>query len=131
MALDDEAGNALWLNTEWLELDQTDEFEMLIDLRPKEKAKIPKGYKKICVHLVYDVKHDGRHKGWLVADGHLIEVPSESVYSSVVSFRGIRIVAFLAELNGLNLWGTDIGNAYLQSYMKEKVYIVAGAEFGD
>ena len=45
------------------------------------------------------------------------------MYSSVVSLRGIRTVTFLAELNGLELWGTDIRNAYLESVTKEKVYI--------
>ena len=49
----------------------------------------------------------------------------------VVSLRGIRLVAFLAELNGLDTWSTDVGNAYLESFTKEKVYIVAGPEFGD
>ena len=48
-------------------------------------APIPKGYKKICVHLVYDAKHDGRHKARLVADGHLTDIPIDSVYSGVVS----------------------------------------------
>ena len=37
---------------------------------------------------------------------------------------------FLAELNGLELWGTDIGNAYLEAYTSEKVAIIAGPEFG-
>jgi Reverse transcriptase (RNA-dependent DNA polymerase) len=80
---------------------------------------------------VYDVKHDGRHKARLVAGGHLTDTPVDSVYSSVVSLRGLRMVIFLAELNGLELWATDIGNAYLEAYTKEKVYIIAGPEFGD
>ena len=29
------------------------------------------------------------------------------------------------------MWATDIGNAYLESYTQEKVYIIAGDEFGD
>jgi hypothetical protein len=33
---------------------------------------------------------------------------------------------FLAELNGLELWGDDVGSAYLEAKPKEKVYIVAG-----
>lgn len=40
-------------------------------------------------------------------------------------------MAFLAELNDLDLWSTDISSAYLESYTKEKVYIVAGGEFGE
>ena len=43
--------------------------------------------------------------------------------------RGLRMVFFLAELNGLSLWATDIGNAYLESYTKEKVVFIAGPEF--
>jgi hypothetical protein len=47
-----------------------------------------------------------------------------------VSYRGLRIVTFLAELNGLDLWATDIGNAYLEAFTMERNYIVAGREFG-
>ena len=54
---------------------------------------------------------------------------AESIYSGVVSLRGIRLVVFLAELNDLEVWQTDIGNAYLEAYTKEKVYIIAGPEF--
>ena len=94
------------------------------------KATPPLGYKTIRVHLIYDVKHDGRHKARLVADGHLTDVPNESVYSSVVSLRGLRILLVLAELNGIEIWGTDIGNAYLEAFTSEKVCIFAGPEFG-
>jgi hypothetical protein len=33
----------------------------------------PNGYKKICVHFLIDLEHEGRHKVRLVADGHLTE----------------------------------------------------------
>jgi hypothetical protein len=79
---------------------------------------------------VFDIKHDGCHKSRLVADGHLTEVPLESVYSGVVSLRGLRLLVFLAELNGLDIWATDIGNAYLEAETQEKVFVVAGPEFG-
>jgi hypothetical protein len=49
----------------------------------------------------------------------------------VVSFREFRIVLFLAELNQLEIWDTDIGNAYLETFTSEKVYIIAGPEFGE
>ena len=68
------------------------------------------GCKLICVHFVFDVKHDRRHKARLVADGnlaygHLTDVPLSSVYSGVVLFRGIRLVLFVAELNKLDSGG--------------------------
>ena len=37
----------------------------------------------------------------------------------------------MAELNKMETWATDIRNAYLEAKTKEKVYVVAGAEFGE
>ena len=35
-------------------------------------------------------------------------------------------------MNNLELWQTDVGNAYLESKAKEKVYVIAGpAEFSE
>ena len=51
------------------------------------------------------------------------------VMSIMVSSHGIQILTFLAELNSCQLWSTDIGNAYLESFTKEKAFIVAGPEF--
>jgi hypothetical protein len=34
------------------------------------------------------------------------------------------MVAFLSELNGLDLWATDIGNAYLEARMSELLFII-------
>ena len=67
--------------------------------------------------------------GRLVADGHLTPEPIENIYSGVVSQRNLRLVIFLGKLNHLDLWGADIGNAYLEAFTDEKLYIVAGPEF--
>ena len=89
----------------------------------------PKGYHRIKVHLVFAVKFDGRHKARLVADGHLTPDPIENIYSGVVYLRNLRLLIFLGKLNCLELWGADIGNAYLEAFSDEKLYIVAGPEF--
>ena len=122
--LDLRNGNTRWRDATDLEMSQLAEHDTFKDMGHKDTASPPAGYKKICAHLVYDCKHDGRHKAQMVADGHLTDIPLESVYSSVVSLRGLRIIAFLAELNGLNLWATDIGNAYLEAYSMEQNYTV-------
>ena len=83
----------------------------------------PEGYKKIRVHFIYDVKYDGRHRARLVADGHLTDLPTESVYSGVVSLRGLRMFLFISELNGLIVWATDVGSAYLEAFTNEMVCI--------
>jgi hypothetical protein len=41
------------------------------------------------------------------------------------------MVAFLSELNGLDLWATDIGNAYLEAKTSELLFIIARPDFGD
>ena len=81
------------------------------------------------MHLVYAVKHDGRHKARLVADGHLTNIPLNSVYAGVVSIRGMQLCLFLGELNGMEAYATDIANAYLEAKTHEKVCIRAGPEF--
>ena len=56
-----------------------------------------------------------RHKARLVADGSLTPDPVENISSGVVSLRHSRLVIFLGELNNLELWGADIGNANCSS----------------
>ena len=104
------------------------EYEVFKDLG--KGAAPPPGYKRINVHVIYDVKHDLRHKARIVAGGHLTE-PCDDAYSGVISLRTLRLALMAAELNNLNIMVGDIGNAYLEAYTKEKVYIVAGPEFGD
>lgn len=109
-------------------MEQLYEYSTFQDYSIDEK--VPPGYKRIRTHFVFAVKHDERHKSRMVADGHLIDVQLDSVYSGDVSLCELRLVLFLAELNDLDTCATDIGNAYLEAETKEKVYIVAGKEFG-
>ena len=126
--LDEKNGNTRWQDAEELELSQLMEYDSFESLG--KGAPIPDGYKKIPCHFVYDIKHSGKYKARMVAGGHRTGTPVDSVYSGVVSLQGVRIVTFLAELNDMELWSTDVGNAYLESYTKEKVAFIAGPEFG-
>ena len=112
-------------------MSQMREYDVFIDKGSYHESKIPHGYKKISVHLIFDVKHDGRHKARCVADGHLTDTPVDSVYAGVVSLRGFRMCLFLAELNKIEAYATDIGNVYLEAYTSQKLVIQAGKEFGD
>ena len=64
-----------------------------------------------------------------MADGHPTPEPAENIYSGVISLRNLRMVIFLGKLNNLDIWGADIGNAYLEAFTDEKLFIVAGPEF--
>ena len=126
--IDEREGNRKWQDAEELELKQLFEYDTFSDLGLN--ALTPDGYKKIPCHMIYDVKWDGRHKARFVAGGHRTDTPVESTYSAVVSLLGVRMITFLSELNEMELWNTDIGNAYLESYTSEKVVFTAGPEFG-
>ena len=90
-----------------LELTQIHEYKVFKDTGKAQfhngKAVIPDGFQKIRVLFVYAVKHDGRFKARLVADGHLTKEPVESIYSGVVSLRSLRMVVFLSQLNDLEI----------------------------
>jgi hypothetical protein len=108
---------------------QLNDYKCFINASIYNHDPIPEGYKKIRVHLVYDVKHDGCHKACLINDWHLTNIPVESVYSEVISLCGLRMVTFLAELNGMDLWAADIGKTYLEAYTAEKLVIISGPKF--
>ena len=92
--------------------------------------KMPVGYKCIDSHMVFDVMFDLIQKACFVAGGHQMEETKNMTYSSVVSRDSIRITFTLAALNDLDVLSADVQNAYLNVPMKEKVYMMAGPEFG-
>ena len=135
MQFDSENKNSKWYDAIKLEMESMIEYKVfkkwdkaILD-KHKRVMNSPKGYHRIKVHLLFAVKFDGRHKARLVADGHLTREPIEDINSGVVTLRNLRLVIFLGKLNHLDLWGADIGNAYLEAFTDGRLYIVAGPEF--
>ena len=137
LEVDKANNNSKWYDATKAELDSIHSYEVFQKHekaqydKQKKVTNAPPGYQKIRVHLIFAVKYDGRHKARLVADEHLTPEPVESIYSGVVSLRNLKLVIFLGKLNNLELWGADIGNAYLEAPTEKKLYIVAGPEFED
>jgi Reverse transcriptase (RNA-dependent DNA polymerase) len=127
MELDKANGNSKWFDAIKTEATQIKDYGTFKDIGLG--TKVPDGFKLIRCHFVFDVKHDGRHKARYVAGGHMTDPPLDSVYSGVVTLRSLRLLIFLAELNGFSLWAGDVGNAYLEALTKEKIVIIAGPEF--
>jgi hypothetical protein len=66
----------------------------------------------------------------------LKDILIDLVYSSVVSLHGVKQWNTSTHLhrrthNDCECWVTNIENAYLESYTQEKVFIIAGAKFGE
>jgi hypothetical protein len=128
--LQEAAGHTKWTDAEAVELANLDEYETFQDLGVGVQP--PGDYQRIRVHFVYDVKHDLRYKARLVAGGHLTQdVGAEDAYSSVISLKSMRLALAVGEANGKVPMVGDIGNAYLEAFTKEKVYFIAGPEFGE
>ena len=113
MQLDEKNGNTKWADAEKKELDQLFEYKTFIDKGVNYKPGME--YTRIRVHFLYAVKHDLRHKARMVAGGHMTAVEKESNYSGVVSLRSMRHALVIGELNGLDVFVGDVGNAYLEA----------------
>ena len=75
LQLDEQNGNSKWYDATKLEMDQINEYKVFqdhgkaqIDPKSRKVSNAPNGYQKIRVHLIFAVKHDGRHKAILVAN---------------------------------------------------------------
>jgi hypothetical protein len=126
MEFDRMNGNTKWRDAELLELAQLDEYKLL---GVSEGAATPEGYTKINVHL-YTITNDGRSRPDLWPETHDEHTNRQCILWSSIS-KGSENGHVLAELNGLELWATDVGNAFLESYTSERVLFKAGPEFGD
>lgn len=126
LKIDDETGTDFWRRAIEKEMKNVmPAFEF------RDNDKIPDFYKKIDCHMVFDVKiGDLTRKARFVAGGHMTDPPKDSTYSSVVSRDSVRIAFLVAALNDLDVLAADVQNAYLNAPTKEKVYTIAGLEFG-
>ena len=129
LILDQANGNNQWKEATDTELKQISNYNTFTILEPGEAT--PSGYQRIPYHIIFDVKFDLRKKARLVAGGNWTSPPIEDIYSGVVSLEAIRIGFVIAALNELKVCAGDIGNAFLYGKTKEKVYIIAGPEFGE
>ena len=136
LEFDKENNNTKWADATRDEMDCIKEQQVFTkhqrakwDSNQKKVLNAPPNHQKIRVNLIFVVKHNGRHKARLVADGSLTPEPVENIYSGVVSLRHLRLVIFLGELNNLELWGADIGNDYMEAYTQGNLFIIAGPEF--
>ena len=126
--IDSQTDEKLWTSAIEMELKQINDYETFRVMEHGEP--MPPGYKRIPYHCIFDVKFDGRRKCRLVAGGHRTDPPKDDIYSGVVSMEAVRLGFILARLNGLLVCAGDVGNAFLYGKTNEKVYVIAGPEFG-
>jgi len=79
LAINKANGNTLWKDVIEKELGQILEYKTFKILPHGERA--PADHKRVPLHLVFDVKHDGQRKACLVAGGHVTDPGNEEVWS--------------------------------------------------
>ena len=92
--------------------------------------KIPNDYQEIPLLWTFDVKFDGCHQAHCFAGGHVTSDLNEDLYTGVVDLEKVQIAFAAAVLMDLKVVAADVGSAYLEAYTIEKVYVIAGPEFG-
>lgn len=117
-------------NTMWQDATKKEMSKVEVAFHFNEDGTIPVGFQKIACHIIYDVKFDLTRKARYVGGGHMTNVSAAQSYSSVVSRDSVRIMFLMAALNDLDIKMCDIGNAYLNAETRERVYFIAGPEWG-
>jgi hypothetical protein len=134
LAIDKETGTDFWWQAIQKEMKKVMVAFEYDDTLTPEQARTDKskyvGFQEITCHIIFDVQMDLTRKARFVADGHLTEPPVSVTYSSVVSRDSVRLAFLLAALNDLDIVACDVGNAYLNAPCREKIWFVAGPEFG-
>ena len=107
-------------------MDTYDVFKIL-----PSKVKVPMGHTHIPLMMIFDVKPDGHQKVRFVTGGHVTkDIFHQEAYASVIHAENLRLLFLLSAINGQKLIAGDVLNAYLNARTIEKVYSIAGPEFG-
>jgi hypothetical protein len=136
LMIDQETGTTFWTDAIKKEMEKVGvAFEFIEQWSPEQVRNGTArgdfvGFQEIECHMIFDVKMDLTRKARFVAGGHTTETPASITYSSVVSRDSVRIAFLTAALNDLEIMACDVSNAYLNAPCREKIWFVAGPEFG-
>ena len=126
LKFDQETGTTFWRDAIAKEMKN-----VMLAFEFRDDDVLPIGHQTIDCHMIFDVKMDLTCKACMVAGGHqTVILKEESMFSSVVSCDSVRTAFTIATLNDIDILACDIQNAYLNAWTKEKVYTIAGREFG-
>ena len=88
-------------------------------------------YQYVHMHWVYVVKPDLTYKARLVCDGSRVDPKGLNTRATVVKTISVRLLDLIADAWNKEVLTGDIGNAFIQSDTKEKIYTCFGDEFGE
>ena len=76
---------------------------------------------------------DGKftRKARFVASGHATGPPASITNYGVVYRYSIGVAFTISDINDIDIWACDIGNAYLTEKFREKIWTKSGTKFGN
>jgi hypothetical protein len=118
MSLDNKNQDSKWNDAIKKEIDGIQEHGTFKFLEPD--SDVPEGYQLAPLRMIFDVKSDLHRKARLVVGGHKVDASGHTSYSSVVQLDSTQLLNVIAKAQGLDVLAGDVGNAYLNAYVKER-----------
>ncbi len=128
LELDKENNNNEWKDSMGTEIGGIMEHNTFKFLPPGSHP--PEGYQEAPLRMIFTVKPDLRRKSRMVLGGHKVNSSEYNCHSSVIQLNSIRLLNVIAKSQNLECLAGDIGNAYLNTETKEKIFVRCGPEFG-
>eukprot|EP00957_Ditylum_brightwellii_P193388 14725320-Ditylum_brightwellii.AAC.1 len=88
------------------------------------------GRQYASMHMIFNIKHDLRHKARFVVGGHVVDSSKHTTFSSTVQDIPVRLMLLIAVKNNLGMVSGDIGNAFCTAPCAKQIWSVAGDDFG-
>eukprot|EP00957_Ditylum_brightwellii_P114233 8709096-Ditylum_brightwellii.AAC.1 len=89
------------------------------------------GWQYAPMHMIFDIKHDLWRKARFVVGGHGIDYFDHTTYSSIIKDISVRLMMLVATKYWLGMISGNIGNAFCTATCAEKIWSVAGEQFGE
>ena len=126
---DQENGNKIWADAILKELEALMSTKVFRKLPSSLQEATAKVFQFVPLWMIFDIKVDLRRKARLFIGGHVIYSSGHEVYASTMKSVSASILMKITAANNLDVMMGDIGNAYINSNMQEKIYTCAGTEF--
>jgi hypothetical protein len=131
LQIDREAGNTRWADAIKKEMDNLDRLQVFRYHTPDNTFDPSDGWQKAPLRMIFDIKNeDMRYKARLVVGGHKVDSSEHNTYSSQVDTLSVLLLFLIAQHQKLSLMTCDVSNAFPTAPTEEKVWCVAGPEFG-
>jgi hypothetical protein len=123
-------GNHLWQEAIDIEIGALYKQHVFMQWTGDELPSKDNGWQYAPIRIIFDVKHDGRHKATHEIGGHVKDATGYDTYVATVGTENVRLMVYVAVLNNDDIKSGDISTAYLNALTKEMMWTRAGPKFG-